>query len=163
MFGALLLEWECSSVAIKPPTRSGGLGVVRLSGPEDLYIFADALRSCTPRLPAGTLEQQPLPVTLPLQLPELLVVEPWIETDAVSVAEGGEVQWAGVQRWVEVTVGLIGELVSVCGRVDGNGCTCRGGLKPACAVLCSWRGVCSQGVLVRALVLAVMPPCRYVL
>ncbi|WIA08499.1 hypothetical protein OEZ85_007934 [Tetradesmus obliquus] len=113
MFGALLLEWECSSVAIKPPTRSGGLGVVRLSGPEDLYIFADALRSCTPRLPAGTLEQQPLPVTLPLQLPELLVVEPWIETDAVSVAEGGEVQWAGVQRWVEVTVGLIGELGSM--------------------------------------------------
>jgi hypothetical protein len=111
MFAALLLEWDCSSVAIKPPNRSGGLGVIRISGPEDLYIFADALCSCTPRLPAGTLEQQPLPVTLPLQLPELLVVEPWVETDAVEVVDG-QVQWAGKQRWVEVTVGLIGELVS---------------------------------------------------
>jgi hypothetical protein len=112
MFAALLVEWDCNSVAIKPPTRTGGLGIVRISSAEDLYIFADALQNCTPRLPAGTLQQQPLPVTLPLQLPELLLVEPWIETDAVAVVDG-RAQWAGKQRWVEVTVGLLGELVSV--------------------------------------------------
>jgi hypothetical protein len=111
MFEALLIKWDCSSVAIKPPTRTGGLGIVRISSAEDLYIFADALNNCTPRLPAGTLQQQPLPVTLPLQLPELLLVEPWIETDAVAVVDG-QAQWAGTQRWVEVTVGLLGELVS---------------------------------------------------
>eukprot|EP00882_Tetradesmus_deserticola_P019695 GHRQ01021223.1.p1 GENE.GHRQ01021223.1~~GHRQ01021223.1.p1 ORF type:complete len:393 (+),score=190.42 GHRQ01021223.1:66-1181(+) len=119
MFAALLLDWDCSSVAIKPPTRSGGLGVIRVSSPEDLYVVADALRSCTPRLPAGTLEQQPLPVTLPLQLPELLVVEPWIETDEVAVVDG-QLQWAGKQRWVEVTVGLLGELVSVVSSCVGT-------------------------------------------
>jgi hypothetical protein len=132
MFAALLMDWDCSSVALKPPTRTGGLGVVRISNAEDLYTFADALHSCTPRLPAGTLQQQPLPVTLPLQLPELLLVEPWIETDAVAVVDG-QAQWASKQRWVEVTVGLLGELVRglvLCGVATAATLGCA----PCCSV-----------------------------
>jgi hypothetical protein len=82
--------------------------------------------ACTglPRIPAGTLTNQHKQVTLPLYLPELLVVEPWVESDPVKVtaARGGkvEVQWEGSSRWVEVNIGLIGELVSLGGCPGGG-------------------------------------------
>ncbi|KAF8072596.1 hypothetical protein HT031_000256 [Scenedesmus sp. PABB004] len=111
-FGALLHEWDCTSVVLKPPTSAGGLGVVRLCAAADLAAFTQALADGAPRLPAGTLSDQPLPVTLPLTTPELLVAEPWVATDPV-VLRGDDVEWAGASRWVEVCVGLLGELGSM--------------------------------------------------
>lgn len=103
--------------------------------------------ACTglPRIPAGTLTNQHKQVTLPLYLPELLVVEPWVESDPVKVtaAPGGkvEVQWEGSSRWVEVNIGLIGELVSLrgCPRGAGGGrdcCTAAGSLEWQTGIFC---------------------------
>lgn len=97
------------------------MGIIRVSSPQDLTIVAQTFSSATPIIPAGTLTHQPLPITLPMSLPELLVVEPWIDTDPVEVAANGEVQWAGSSRWVEVSVGLIGELVSVVSQEMSTG------------------------------------------
>ena len=49
-----------------------------------------------------------------------MLIEPWMETDPVEVVGGGgggeggglEVKWEGSSRWVEVTIGLLGDLVS---------------------------------------------------
>eukprot|EP00775_Hariotina_reticulata_P002565 gene2565-2867_t len=118
VFEALLSEWEeAGSICIKPPAHSGTSSVAHIHNGDDLMRYMHALHTGLPRIPAGTLTNQHKPVTLPLYLPELMVVEPWVETDPVKVtAEAGgkvEVQWEGSSRWVEVNVGLIGELGSM--------------------------------------------------
>eukprot|EP00879_Flechtneria_rotunda_P024547 GHRR01026026.1.p1 GENE.GHRR01026026.1~~GHRR01026026.1.p1 ORF type:complete len:513 (+),score=189.73 GHRR01026026.1:217-1539(+) len=114
VFETLKADWESISICIKPPARSGGMGVVRLFNAKDLGILANTMQKRLPRIPAGTLSSQLQAITLPLHIPDIMVLEPWIDTDPVTVVQqqGGqvEVQWAGQSRWVEVYVGLLGEL-----------------------------------------------------
>lgn len=114
--------WESSEgMVLRPPADSAGQGVARISCPEDLEAYTSALDSMQPRLPVGTLTQQQHPLTMPAEPPALLLVEPWVNTDPVTVAVGPEgdveVTWEGSSsRWLEVSIGLLGELVSAQGK-----------------------------------------------
>lgn len=119
-----MMGWEaCDSLVLRPPADSAGLGLARIHTPADLAAYAAAILDAVPRLPPGTLSQQEAPVTLPLDPPALLVVEPWVGTAPVRVAAAGtepgcglEVTWeedsSSSSRWLEVSIGLVGELVS---------------------------------------------------
>jgi hypothetical protein len=118
LFDELMFEWEASdSLVLRPPSDTAGLGVARIHTPADLAVYAAAIATVLPRLPPGSLTQQQAALTLPLEAPALLVAEPWVETDPVAVVAGAggrlEVTWAGSSsRWLEVSIGLLGELVS---------------------------------------------------
>lgn len=113
---------------LKPSVHSSGMGNIRIATVEDLVLATKAMRGGAPKVLPNRLSLQPEGATLPMSLSELLVVEPWIETDpvgfnsgaAVSDASAG-VQWEGKSRWVEVSVGLLGELVSSQGEGGGEG------------------------------------------
>lgn len=114
MLEALFDGWDCKSVIIKPSVHSSGMGNIRIATVDDLVLTVVAMREGAPGVLPNRLTLQPEGAALPMSLPELLVVEPWIETDAVDAVGGGdgvELQWSGDNRWVEVSVGLLGELV----------------------------------------------------
>lgn len=118
LFADLMVEWEASdSFVLRPPSDTAGLGVARIHTPQDLAVYAAAIADAMPHLPPGSLSQQQFALTLPLEPPALLVAEPWVGTDPVGVAVGAdgglEVTWEGSSsRWLEVSIGLMGELVS---------------------------------------------------
>jgi hypothetical protein len=121
LFHELMEDWASDSFVLRPPADSAGLGVARIHTAEDLAAYAAAIAEVKPRLPPGNMTDQPSAVTLPLEPPALLVAEPWVETDPVAVAAGAdgslETTWAGSSsssRWLEVSIGLMGELVSLC-------------------------------------------------
>ena len=53
---------------------------------------------------------------MPNPTPELLIFEPFIETDEVIVSSKSseKLSWKGSRRWVEITVGVIGKHGSMC-------------------------------------------------
>jgi hypothetical protein len=148
-------DWGASdSFVLRPPADSAGLGVARIHSPADLAAYAAAITEVKPRLPPGSMTDQPAAVTLPLEPPAILVAEPWVETDPVAVTVGAdgslETQWAGSSsRWLEVSIGLLGELVSVrgwlvagCGKLGARhlAACCRPVEQGAAVVVgsCSW-------------------------
>jgi hypothetical protein len=115
-YAALADGWQASSLAIKPPQPCGGMGVVRVSSADELQALTTALRRGDGLLPPGVLsQQQPMGAPLPLAAPSLLAVEPWLDTDAVHISTSDDgslvVDWPGSSRWVELCIGLVGELV----------------------------------------------------
>lgn len=57
-------------------------------------------------------------IHLPRNLPPSFVWQPWCETDPILVSpakadSGPKIVWAGNERWVEVTFGLLGNAGSV--------------------------------------------------
>ena len=54
-------------------------------------------------------------IEMPNPAPELLIFEPFIETDEISFSSkstdgnGHQLRWKGQSRWVEITVGVIGK------------------------------------------------------
>lgn len=94
--------------------------MARIHSAEDLAAYAAAIAEVKPRLPPGSMTGQPAAVTLPLEPPAILVAEPWVATDPVAVTVGAdgslEAKWDGSSsKWLEVSIGLMGELVSVAG------------------------------------------------
>lgn len=91
------------------------MGNIRIATVQDLILTTKAIMEAAPKIPPNRLSMQPRGATLPLNPQELLTVEPWLETDAVgfSGADAMELEWSGSSRWVEVSVGLLGEQVSL--------------------------------------------------
>lgn len=58
-------------------------------------------------------------IEMPNPPPELLIFEPFIETDEIIVTSkfknetGHDLVWKGNSRWVEITVGIIGKRGSI--------------------------------------------------
>nr|GEX44387.1 ATP-grasp fold [Tanacetum cinerariifolium] len=53
-------------------------------------------------------------IEMPVPPPELLIFEPFIETDDITIVskttnENERLLWEGSSRWVEITVGVIGK------------------------------------------------------
>eukprot|EP00246_Nothoceros_aenigmaticus_P012501 TRINITY_DN3919_c0_g1_i2.p1 TRINITY_DN3919_c0_g1~~TRINITY_DN3919_c0_g1_i2.p1 ORF type:complete len:201 (-),score=26.80 TRINITY_DN3919_c0_g1_i2:474-1076(-) len=82
---------------------------------------------CQSQSSLGTYLQAHGIIEMPASRPEVMLFEPFIETDAIVVASqsrvsfgrlaGGGLVWEGKSRWVEVTVGVIGrknEMRSFC-------------------------------------------------
>ncbi|OMO97682.1 D-alanine--D-alanine ligase [Corchorus olitorius] len=90
-------------------------GVARLRCAEDLAVYAQALNDCLLRIPPNSFSKAHGMIEMPNPPPELLIFEPFVETDEIVVSSKTEASnsenllWKGDSRWVEVTVGVIGK------------------------------------------------------
>jgi len=101
------------SICIKPVADGCSTGVAKISSADDFVAYADAFLAKEPVLRAGSLSGQSCDIEMPLSGTGQLMVEPFVDTDPITIRKSAsgadEVEWAGNSRWVEVTVGIIGE------------------------------------------------------
>ncbi|OMO84913.1 D-alanine--D-alanine ligase [Corchorus capsularis] len=111
----LTSKLECETLCIKPARDGCSTGVARLRCAEDLAVYAQALNDCLLRIPPNSFSKAHGMIEMPNPPPELLIFEPFVETDEIAVSSktvasnSENLLWKGDSRWVEVTVGVIGK------------------------------------------------------
>ncbi|XP_071696738.1 uncharacterized protein [Rutidosis leptorrhynchoides] len=105
---------QCETVCIKPARDGCSTGVARLCCADDLAVYVKALEDCLPRIPPNSFAKAHGLIEMPVPPPELLIFEPFIETDDITIVskstnESERLLWEGSSRWVEITVGVIGK------------------------------------------------------
>ncbi|WZY72644.1 hypothetical protein YC2023_004884 [Brassica napus] len=107
----LITKFKCLTLCVKPARDGCSTGVARLCSSEDLAVYVQALRDCLPRIQANSFSKTHGMIEMPNPTPELLIFEPFIETDEVIVSSKSseKLSWKGSRRWVEITVGVIGK------------------------------------------------------
>ncbi|KAJ1387599.1 Pre-ATP-grasp domain superfamily [Sesbania bispinosa] len=106
---------QCETLCVKPAKDGCSTGVARLCCSNDLAIYVKALEDCLLRIPPNSLSKAHSMIEMPNPPPELLIFEPFIETDEIIVTSkfknetGHGLMWKGHSRWVEITVGVIGK------------------------------------------------------
>lgn len=93
----------CLSMSIRPDDEGGGgnapacLGYARISSPRDLMIYAQAVSTADPLIPANELSASaPHPVIyLPKFLPEAFILEPYIQTEPVFLLDHDDMNVPG--------------------------------------------------------------------
>jgi D-alanine--D-alanine ligase len=96
------------SFIIKPGADGCSAGIVRIYSARDLAVYVDHLLKRASRLAKDTLTNQGEIVEMPVDLPNALLIEQFIETDRVNVVRN-KLTWNHVTGWVEVTVGVVGK------------------------------------------------------
>ncbi|KAK4396058.1 D-alanine--D-alanine ligase A [Sesamum angolense] len=100
----------CETLCVKPARDGCSTGVARLRCNGDLTVYVKALENCLPRIPPNSLSKAHGMIEMPYPPPDLLIFEPFIETDEIIVSGNAhDLLWKGNSRWVEITVGVIGE------------------------------------------------------
>ncbi|KAL4346859.1 hypothetical protein GQ457_17G006130 [Hibiscus cannabinus] len=111
----LISKLQCETLCIKPARDGCSTGVARLCCAEDLAVYTKALDDCLLRIPPNSFSKAHGMIEMPNPPPELLIFEPFVETDEIvlsskTVSENSQrLLWKGHSRWVEVTVGVIGK------------------------------------------------------
>lgn len=106
---------HCDALCVKPARDGCSTGVARLCCEGDLAFYVSALQDCLPRIPPNSLSKEHGMIEMPNPPPELLIFEPFVETDEIVVASKSRNEnahnlfWKGDSRWVEVTVGVVGK------------------------------------------------------
>uniref|UniRef100_A0A2P2MLM9 D-alanineD-alanine ligase n=3 Tax=Rhizophora mucronata TaxID=61149 RepID=A0A2P2MLM9_RHIMU len=106
---------QCETLCVKPAKDGCSTGVARLCCEEDLAVYVKAVEECLLRIPPNSFSKAHGIIEMPSPPPELLIFEPFIETDEIVVSSKsmGEnarhLVWKGQSRWVEVTVGVLGK------------------------------------------------------
>ncbi|CAJ1809605.1 unnamed protein product [Sphenostylis stenocarpa] len=106
---------QCQTLCVKPAKDGCSTGVARLCCSKDLAIYVKALGDYLLRIPPNSLSKAHGMIEMPNPPPENLIFEPFIETDEIIVttkfenATGNGLTWKGHNRWVEITVGVIGK------------------------------------------------------
>ncbi|KAL3536586.1 hypothetical protein ACH5RR_005047 [Cinchona calisaya] len=110
----LTANLQTETLCVKPARDGCSTGVARLCCDKDLEVYLKALEDCLPRIPPNSLSKAHGMIEMPNPPPELLIFEPYIETDDIIVSSKSKNEnkhhllWEGRSRWVEVTVGVIG-------------------------------------------------------
>ncbi|KAL0375412.1 UNVERIFIED_CONTAM: D-alanine--D-alanine ligase [Sesamum radiatum] len=100
----------CETLCVKPARDGCSTGVARLRCDGDLTVYVKALENCLLRIPPNSLSRAHGVIEMPFPPPELLIFEPFIETDEIIVSGNAhDLLWKGNSRWVEITVGVIGK------------------------------------------------------
>ncbi|XP_015583609.1 uncharacterized protein LOC8287922 isoform X1 [Ricinus communis] len=105
---------QCETLCVKPARDGCSTGVARLRCTEDLAVYVKALEDCLLRIPPNSLSKAHGVIEMPHPPPELLIFEPFIETDEIVVSSkstcenANRLMWKGHSRWLEITVGVIG-------------------------------------------------------
>ncbi|PON53579.1 Glutathione synthetase, prokaryotic [Parasponia andersonii] len=111
----LTSKLQCKTFCVKPARDGCSTGVARLCCAEDLSVYVEALRDGLLRIPPNSLSKAHGMIEMPNPPPELLIFEPFIETDEIVVSSkstdeyGHQLKWKGQSRWAEITVGVIGK------------------------------------------------------
>ncbi|XP_074311865.1 uncharacterized protein LOC141647542 isoform X2 [Silene latifolia] len=105
----LITRLQCETLCVKPARDGCSTGVARLRCVEDLGIYVKALENHLIRIPANSFSKAHGTIEMPNPPPDLLIFEPFIETDEIKVSSKSRCfTWEGRSRWVEVTVGVMG-------------------------------------------------------
>ncbi|XP_010256985.1 PREDICTED: uncharacterized protein LOC104597236 isoform X2 [Nelumbo nucifera] len=111
----LTMKLHCQTLCVKPAQDGCSTGVARLCCAGDLAVYANALKKCLIQIPSNSLSKAHGVIEMPSPPPELLIFEPFIETDEIIVSSKStngnahHLIWEGRSRWVEVTVGVMGK------------------------------------------------------
>ncbi|XP_057808252.1 uncharacterized protein LOC131022747 [Salvia miltiorrhiza] len=106
----LTSKLRSETLCVKPARDGCSTGVARLCCDGDLAVYIKALESCLARIPPNSLSKAHGTIEMPVPTPELLIFEPFVETDEIVVSENThDFLWEGNSRWVEITVGVIGK------------------------------------------------------
>ncbi|KAL8526546.1 hypothetical protein ACS0TY_015658 [Phlomoides rotata] len=111
----LISKLRSETLCVKPARDGCSTGVARLCCDGDLAVYIKALESCLPRIPSNSLSKSHGVIEMPIPTPELLIFEPFIETDEIifspqsSSGNTHDLLWKGNSRWVEITVGVVGK------------------------------------------------------
>ncbi|EXB63180.1 D-alanine--D-alanine ligase [Morus notabilis] len=111
----LTSKLKCETVCVKPARDGCSTGVARLCCVEDLSVYVEALKNNLLRIPPNSLSKAHGMIEMPNPPPEILIFEPFIETDEIIVSSksadeyGHQLRWKGQSRWVEITVGVVGK------------------------------------------------------
>ncbi|TYI87763.1 hypothetical protein E1A91_D04G158900v1 [Gossypium mustelinum] len=111
----LISKLQCETLCIKPARDGCSTGVARLCCAEDLAVYAKALDDCLLRIPPNSFSKEHGMIEMPNPPPELLIFEPFVETDEIVLSsktvsyDTQRLLWKEHSRWVEVTVGVIGK------------------------------------------------------
>lgn len=104
----------CETLCVKPARDGCSTGVARICCAEDLVVYSKALQKGLLRIPPNSLSKPHGMIEMPSPPPELLIFEPFVETDEIIVSSNStnknaaNLMWKGHSRWVEITVGVIG-------------------------------------------------------
>ncbi|KAK6118223.1 hypothetical protein DH2020_048009 [Rehmannia glutinosa] len=111
----LTSKLRSETLCVKPARDGCSTGVARLCCDGDLAVYIKALESRLPRIHPNSLSKTHGMIEMPIPPPELLIFEPFIETDEITfssqLSSGNthDLLWKGNSRWVEITVGVIGK------------------------------------------------------
>lgn len=111
----LTSKLRSETLCVKPARDGCSTGVARLCSDGDLAVYIKALESRLARIPPNSLSKAHGTIEMPVPTPELLIFEPFIETDEIIVSpqlssgNTHDLLWKGNSRWVEITVGVIGK------------------------------------------------------
>ncbi|KAF7825465.1 D-alanine--D-alanine ligase [Senna tora] len=115
----LTSKLKCETLCVKPAKDGCSTGVARLCCSKDLAVYLKAVQDGILRIPDNSLSKAHGMIEMPNPPPELLIFEPFIETDEIVVTSknkdetGRSLMWKGHSRWVEITVGVIGKCGSM--------------------------------------------------
>ncbi|KAK4771280.1 hypothetical protein SAY87_031812 [Trapa incisa] len=110
----ITLKLQCETICIKPARDGCSTGVARLRSVEDLSVYIKALEEGLLRIPPNSFSKAHGVIEMPNPPPEILIFEPFIETDEIIFSSKSDDEkapilfWEGTSRWVEITVGVIG-------------------------------------------------------
>jgi D-alanine--D-alanine ligase len=105
-FQDLLAEFKVKSLIFKPSSEGCSSGVVHLYSGADFASYIAAFAQGVRDIPAGTLKNQKEAIEMPLQCPDALLAEEFIETDRIRI-KGNVLKYQQLTGWVEMTVGVI--------------------------------------------------------
>ncbi|KAL8141033.1 hypothetical protein V2J09_007054 [Rumex salicifolius] len=109
----LTSKLHSETFCVKPARDGCSTGVARLCCEEDLAIYIKALKDCLLQIPSNSFSKSHGLIEMPNPPPELLIFEPFIETDEIKMSSKSTnpsgLVWEGQSRWVEITVGVMGK------------------------------------------------------
>ena len=102
-------QLEADGVMVKPASDGCSTGVVRLRNPLELEVYFNALRQRQPYIVANQLSSHQDDIEMPRETPKKLMFEEFVVTAGVSVVNKTKLKWPEEPKWVEVTVGIVGQ------------------------------------------------------
>ncbi|KAL8102115.1 uncharacterized protein LOC141678502 [Apium graveolens] len=114
IWNELTSKLHCTTLCVKPARDGCSTGVARLCSSDDLAVYVKALEDCLLRIPPNSFSKAHGMIEMPNPPPDLLIFEPFIETDEILISSQSTnvlkhgLLWEGHSRWIEVTVGVIG-------------------------------------------------------
>ncbi|KAL6138969.1 hypothetical protein ACLB2K_064247 [Fragaria x ananassa] len=82
----LTSKLQCETLCVKPARDGCSTGVARLCCDGDLSMYVKALEDCLLQIPPNSLSKEHGMIEMPNPPPELLIFEPFIETDDIIVS-----------------------------------------------------------------------------
>jgi D-alanine--D-alanine ligase len=106
LFQKICTQLKVKSLILKPRADGCSSGVVHLYLAADFATYIEAFKHNATEIPAGQFKNQRTAIEMPLQRPEYLLAEEFIETDKIQI-KGNTLKYTRVSGWVEMTVGII--------------------------------------------------------